>query len=214
MDRYINNKGQARLFDHPLLETLSKTRPWVIYAIYIPLNIWMVSFASAEYGFNTARIGALFLIALLSWTLAEYLTHRYLFHYEPKTDFGKRLIYIFHENHHEYPRDKMRLFMPPVPSLIIASLVMLMLSGLSYLFSGTIGYAFVLFPGFITGYLLYVSMHYAIHAYAPPKYLKALWRNHHLHHYQHPDKAFGVSSLLWDKLFGTLPERKDGTSQA
>jgi sterol desaturase/sphingolipid hydroxylase (fatty acid hydroxylase superfamily) len=70
----------------------------------------------------------------------------------------------------------------------------------------------VFFPGFITGYLIYVSMHFAIHAYAPPKYLKILWRNHHLHHYKYPDKAFGVSLMLWDKLFGTLPDRGNSTS--
>lgn len=60
-------------------------------------------------------------------------------------------------------------------------------------------------------------MHYAIHAFAPPKEMKALWRNHHLHYYKYPEKGFGVSSLLWDTIFQTLPEKrtvdhKKGTS--
>ncbi len=64
--------------------------------------------------------------------------------------------------------------------------------------------ALIFFPGFILGYLLYASMHYAIHAWHPPfKWLKPIWRNHHLHHYKNDDLGFGVSSHIWDKVFGT-----------
>lgn len=210
--KVINNKGQARLFEHPLLESLSKTRPWVIYAIYIPLSAHFIYLAMANFGFDWKKVTLLFIVAMFSWTLAEYLTHRFLFHFEATSAFGKRIVYIFHEQHHEYPRDKMRLFMPPVPSLLIAMVLIGIFSAISYLATATIGYALVFFAGFVSGYLIYVSMHYAIHTYAPPKYLKALWRNHHLHHYKHPDKAFGVSSVLWDKLFGTLPPSKESAS--
>jgi len=60
------------------------------------------------------------------------------------------------------------------------------------------------FPGFILGYLMYASMHYAIHAWHPPfKWMKPIWRNHHLHHYKDEERGFGVSSHVWDKVFGT-----------
>jgi len=208
----INNKGQAVLFNNQFLEALTKTRPWVIYAIYIPLNIYFVHLSNTRYHINSFKIFLLFLISMLSWTLVEYLTHRFLFHFEATSKFGKRLVYIFHENHHEYPRDRMRLFMPPLPSLILASLIFGFFATGSIILTGTIAYAFIAFSGFITGYLIYVSMHYAIHAYPPPKYLKALWRNHHLHHYKYPDKSFGVSSNLWDHIFNTLPNRSNTES--
>ncbi|MXV50256.1 fatty acid hydroxylase [Pedobacter sp. HMF7647] len=201
----INNKGQARLFKSRFLERLTKTRPWIIYAIYIPLCSYLLFKSYVSYHFSASFIAALFLVAMLSWTLVEYLIHRFLFHFEAKSVLGKRLVYLFHENHHEFPRDKTRLFMPPVPSLVIAAIALSIFSAISYLTSETMAYAFIFFPGFVTGYLIYVSMHYAIHAYAPPKFLKLLWRNHHLHHYKCPDKAFGVSSNLWDRIFGTLP---------
>src|SRR5690606_19832641 len=153
-------------------------------------------------------IAMLFVIAILSWTLVEYIAHRYIFHLHPKSKLGKRIIYIFHENHHEFPRDKMRLFMPPLPSIILASLLFGIFALGSKLLTGTIDYSYVYFSGFFFGYLAYVSMHYAIHAFAPPKALKSLWRNHHLHHYKYPDKGFGVSSTFWDKVFGTVPEHK------
>lgn len=98
--------------------------------------------------------------------------------------------------------------MPPVPSVLMAFVVLLLFYGFSFLLFGSGGYALVFFSGFIFGYLIYVSIHFAIHAFPPPKYLKVLWRNHHLHHYKYPDKAFGVSSVFWDTVFGTLPNRK------
>lgn len=94
--------------------------------------------------------------------------------------------------------------MPPVPSLIISST----LFGLMYLVSGS--YAFMFFPGFLLGYLMYGSMHYAIHAWNPPfKWMKPLWRNHHLHHYKNEHNGFGVSSTLWDHVFGTMFDLKN-----
>ena len=116
---------------------------------------------------------------------------------------AQRFVYTMHGVHHEFPRDKERLFMPPVPSLIIASI----LFSTTYFAIGWNALAF--FPGFLFGYLMYGSMHYAIHAFAPPKFLKALWRNHHLHHYKSPDKGFGVSSVLWDVVFRTVPKKEE-----
>lgn len=205
----IYNKGQARIFADPFLESLSKTRPWIIYSMYIPLSIYMVYYSTVNFQYSGYLIAALFLTGVLCWTLFEYIAHRYLFHFHAESKIGQRLVYIFHGNHHEYPRDRMRLFMPPVPSIIFATIVFSIIWMLSWLLTGTGDYSIIFFPGFLVGYLLYVSMHYAIHAYAPPKQLKGLWRNHHLHHYKYPEKGFGVSSSLWDTVFGTLPDENE-----
>lgn len=200
-----NNKGQARIFRNNILEGLTKTRPWIIYSIYIPVCATMIYHSTNLPGFSPGLITGLYFTAMLSWTLFEYMAHRYLFHYQTDSLQGKRLVYIFHGNHHEFPRDKERLFMPPVPSILIGSIIFGIFSGISYFLTGTINYSFIFFPGFISGYLIYVSMHYAIHTYAPPRMLKGLWRNHHMHHYRYHDKGFGVSSPLWDILFKTVP---------
>ena len=204
----IHNKGQARLFQNNFLEGLTKTRPWVIYIMYIPLSAWMLYHSYAAFGWSVGFIAGLFMLAFFSWTLFEYFAHRYLFHFEATSPLGQRIVYIFHGNHHQYPRDRMRLFMPPVPSIILAMAIFSLIYGLSALFTGNGDYAFVYFPGFIMGYLAYVSMHYAIHAYPPPKMFKSLWRNHHLHHYKYPEKGFGVSSVFWDKVFRTEPKEE------
>ncbi|HEY1025384.1 MAG TPA: sterol desaturase family protein [Sphingobacteriaceae bacterium] len=204
----IYNQGSARIFKSNFLEALSKTRPWVIYVIYIPLCAYLLYYSYAEFNFSGLFIAGLFFVGMLSWTLFEYVTHRYLFHYEATSQLGKRIVYIFHGTHHEFPRDKDRLFMPPAPSVLFAVALFVLLYLLSLLIAGTGSYSFVFFPGFVIGYLLYVSMHYAIHRYPPPKGFKALWRNHHLHHYKYPEHGFGVSSPFWDIVFRTVPKHE------
>ena len=76
-----------------------------------------------------------------------------------------------------------------------------------FIFRFTFGsYAFGILAGFTFGYALYLFVHYAIHAYAPPKnFLKVWWTHHAQHHYRQDEVAFGVSSTLWDHLIGTMP---------
>jgi len=199
----IYNKGQARIFQNQTLEFLTKTHPVIIWSMYLPVIIGMPLYGTGKMHFSGTTGLLIMAGGVFFWTLFEYIAHRYLFHMVSETESGKRLTYIIHGNHHEYPRDRERLFMPPIPSLLISSA----LFGICYLLIND--YAFSFFPGFLLGYLLYGSMHYAIHAYNPPfKWMKPLWRNHHLHHYKDEDKGFGVSSTLWDRIFGTMFDLK------
>lgn len=194
----IHNKGQAQLFKSSYLEYLTKTHPLVIWGMYTPVFILMPYYSVHNLGMNGLNVFLLYLAGVFFWSLTEYILHRFAFHYEADSPSGKRISYIMHGNHHEFPRDKQRLFMPPVPSIILSSSIFLIL----YLVLGRLAFPF--FPGFMLGYLLYGTMHYAIHAWNPPfKWMKGLWRNHHLHHYKDDHKGFGVSSTLWDHVFGT-----------
>ncbi len=198
----IKNKGQARLFKSEFLEMMTKTHPFVVYTMYFPLIAYMLYIGYTQKGLSVQSEIGLFFAGVLFWTLFEYVMHRYVFHMIVESPRARRIVYTMHGVHHEYPRDKNRLFMPPVPSIIISSMIFYVMYMLMH------WSALAFFPGFIFGYMAYGSMHYAIHAFAPPKYLKALWRNHHLHHYKHPDKGFGVSSVLWDVVFKTVPEKE------
>lgn len=195
----IHNKGQAQLFKNQYLEYLTKTHPLIIWGMYMPVLVLLPYYSFNTLGFKGWTVFGLFMAGMFFWTFTEYILHRFAFHLETTTERGRKIVYILHGNHHHYPRDKQRLFMPPVPSLIIASVLFLLM----YLPLGT--YAFSFFPGFMLGYLLYGTMHYAIHAWNPPfKWMKGLWRNHHLHHYKNEHMGFGVSSTLWDHVFGTM----------
>lgn len=194
----IHNKGQAQIFNNRYLEYLTKTHPLVIWGMYLPVIILLPYYAYKTLHFSGLGIAALFVGGVFFWTFFEYLMHRFVFHYVSENPRVQRITYVMHGNHHEFPRDKQRLFMPPVPSLIIASV----LFAIMYLVMGN--YVMVFFPGFMLGYLMYGSMHYAIHAWRPPfQFMKPLWRNHHLHHYKEEERGFGVSTHLWDWVFRT-----------
>lgn len=199
----IHNKGQAQLFKNQYLEMLTKTHPLVIWGMYIPVIAGLLYYSSFTLEFSATYILLVFFTGMLSWTLFEYVMHRWVFHMIAESERAKKIVYVMHGNHHHFPRDKERLFMPPVPSLILASLIFLTM----YTLMGWNVAAF--FPGFILGYLMYGTMHYAIHAWNPPfKWMKPLWRNHHLHHYKDEGKGFGVSTTLWDHVFGTMFDLK------
>ena len=204
----IHNKGQAQIFRNKYLEYLTKTHPLVIWSIYLPVIVFLPYYAYSKLAFSGMYITVIFWGGVIFWTFFEYIIHRFVFHLVTENPRARRIAYVMHGNHHEFPRDRERLFMPAVPSIIISSVVFLLM----YVLIGN--NVFIFFPGFILGYLLYASMHYAIHAWNPPfKWMKPIWRNHHLHHYKNDEKGFGVSSHLWDKVFGTsfdlIKEKED-----
>ncbi len=196
-------KGTKKLFNNPILEKLSRTNIAIPLSVYGIISLAFLYYGIAQMGIGILMTVGLFFVGLISFTLAEYLMHRYLYHHEPTTDKGRHFIYTVHGVHHEFPKDKDRLAMPPLLAVILISVLYLIFE----LFMGANVFAFL--PGFITGYSLYLFVHYAVHAYQPPKnFLKVLWVNHGIHHYKEPGRAYGVSSPLWDVIFRTLPESK------
>jgi sterol desaturase/sphingolipid hydroxylase (fatty acid hydroxylase superfamily) len=148
-------------------------------------------------------IGFLVLVAgYFVFTFVEYMMHKHFFHMEPDTPVKDKLQYSVHGVHHDYPRDKDRLAMPPFVSAAYAAIFYLVFR----LIMGD--YALYFLPGFLSGYASYLGVHYIVHAFSPPKnFLKVLWVNHAIHHYKDPDMAFGVSTPLWDIIFGTNPKK-------
>ena len=202
-----HHKGQATIFKNPILESLTKTTLRQNIIVYGAIVLLLIYNAIAIQGIPVVHFLAMFIFALMFWTLAEYLLHRYLFHWINENKFVKRFHFIMHGSHHLYPRDTERLLMPPVPGIIMASI----LFGGFYVVFSLIGYpvyTWAFFPGFFLGYLLYSFLHRATHVIKPPKRFRYLWTHHSLHHYKYPNKAFGVSNTFWDKVFGTMPPKK------
>jgi sterol desaturase/sphingolipid hydroxylase (fatty acid hydroxylase superfamily) len=195
--------SEGRLFKNPFLERLTHTH------IAIPLTIFYgTALFLFIYTFYTGLVGPLsslgaFIGGFLLFTLVEYFVHRYAFHIDTDTEAKKQFQYAVHGVHHDFPRDKSRLAMPPILSVLLATLFFL-------LYRYTMGYVGLPFAaGFMAGYATYLVVHYATHAYRPPKnFLKILWKHHAIHHFSEPDRAFGVSSPLWDVIFRTMPTGK------
>jgi len=205
----IHNKGQAHLFKNPILEALTKTHPLIIWGMYLPIMGAMIYYSIRHFGLNAGTAIPLAFAGIFFWTFFEYIMHRFVYHFVSGNKAIQRFVYVFHASHHEYPRDTERLFLPPVPSILIASMLFFSMYAVADILHLT-GWVFAFYPGFLLGYLLYASMHYAIHAWNPPfRWMKPLWRNHQLHHYKHQERGFGVSSTLWDHAFGTMFEREN-----
>jgi sterol desaturase/sphingolipid hydroxylase (fatty acid hydroxylase superfamily) len=195
---YISNSEESiRMFRSSLFEGLSKVHFSVPLFIYIPVIIFFGYKAFAN-DIGIAGFALYFLLGLGVWTATEYVLHRFIFHYHPSSSFGQRIHFIFHGVHHDYPRDKKRLVMPPSASIPLATLFYFLFSFI--LRNDTHLYAF--FPGFLLGYLVYDMLHYAMHHYNfKSGIMKRIKQHHMLHHYQDPTKGFGVSSSLWDEIF-------------
>ncbi|GAA4448964.1 sterol desaturase family protein [Rurimicrobium arvi] len=192
-----NSKESVRMFRSNLLESLSKVHFSVPLFIYIPIIGYFLFQGQLKFATPFWTVLSYFVLGVLLWSLAEYVLHRYVFHFTPKGKLMERVHFIFHGVHHDYPNDTKRLVMPPSASLPLA-VVFYFLFGL--LLSPAHLYAF--FPGFVTGYLAYDMCHYAMHHYNfKSEFWKQLKRHHMLHHYQDDHKRYGVSSVLWDKVF-------------
>ena len=197
---YISNKDETvRMFKSNFFEALSKVHFTVPLCIFLPIILYFLHRSVFIFQLQVITILSLIVVGLFVWSLTEYTLHRFLFHFVPKSEIGKRIHFIFHGVHHDYPNDSKRLVMPPSVSVPLAAIFYL-------LFLQMLGAIFVspFFIGFLAGYLFYDLTHYAIHHFNMHSKFWLKIKNHHMrHHYQNPNKGFGVSSPLWDIVIGT-----------
>ncbi len=208
-DLPINHSEEPiRLFKSDYLEFFTHIHPVVVLLLYVPVVAFFLVRAFAERsGSSVAPIFGIYVVGLLVWSLSEYLLHRYLFHYEPTHPTLKWVWYLIHGVHHEQPQCKTRLVMPPILSIPLA---FLFFGFFEIVVGGLLGaplWVAPLFAGFVTGYISYDMLHYAEHHLSMKwGFLKFVKRYHLLHHFRTPEHRFGVSSPLWDYIFGTRPK--------
>ncbi|WP_027003585.1 sterol desaturase family protein [Hugenholtzia roseola] len=206
MEQLINEKTAAQqskqIFNNPLLEKLTRTHIAVPLVIFYVTAAVLMYYGSLYSSLTWKELVPVFIASFFLFTLVEYLVHRHVFHMLPTTKMKAWIAYNFHGVHHDYPKDKTRLVMPPVVSVLLATI----LFSVAYLSIGDWAFGFI--PGFISGYASYLAVHYIVHAMRPPKnFLKVLWVHHGIHHYKDSEAAFGVSSPLWDWIFRTMPKK-------
>jgi sterol desaturase/sphingolipid hydroxylase (fatty acid hydroxylase superfamily) len=202
---FVSNKDEtARMFKSDFMEALSKVHFTVPLYVYIPLIAYLLYRSVVIYSLPGLDIISLIVLGLIVWTISEYLLHRFLFHFPAKSPLGKRISFMFHGVHHDYPNDSKRLVMPPSASIPLAVIFYI-------IFNLVLGEVDVLpfFTGFIIGYLFYDISHYAIHHFNMHNKFWLRIKNHHMrHHYHDAGKGYGVSSPFWDVIFRTDFELK------
>jgi sterol desaturase/sphingolipid hydroxylase (fatty acid hydroxylase superfamily) len=198
-----SGKDQEQLFNNPWIEKLTRTHIAVPLIIFYGAALIILGNVIFLERIPLRTTLGIFISGVFGFTLLEYMVHRFVFHLPETTEFRKKLVRKIHGIHHEYPRDKSRLAMPPVVSVMLAVILL----SLFKFFAGTTGFVFG--AGVLTGYASYLTIHYSVHAFTPPKnFANYLWFHHSIHHYKDPNSAYGVSSPLWDVVFGTLPSKE------
>lgn len=199
---------KLRLFENPILESLTVTPWYVVPIVWIPIITYFIYVGFNKYVEITKdespSVPSLLRIVggVILWTLLEYSLHRWIFHMKISGN-SKILIYIhfaIHGLHHKVPFDTRRLVFPPLPAALIAYAIYSFISA----FLPEEGRLLTLAGG-LAGYVIYDMIHFYLHYGAPKEnsYLYHLKRYHNHHHFEHHDNGYGISSVLWDKIFGT-----------
>ncbi len=139
---------------------------------------------------------ALLIAGYALWTLVEYLMHRFAFHHMPG-------VVALHMAHHA---DAGELIGTPT----ILSLTLIV--GLGYLPPAYLLGAYAAcfpFAGLMAGYLAFAGVHYIVHRPEHSKFKTVRWlkRAHAIHHYGDNSHNFGVTTLFWDRVFGTYSDK-------
>jgi len=128
---------------------------------------------------------------LFAWTLVEYVIHGVLGHAH------RTFVTGLHEVHHRDPHAVFALG-AWIPTAVV-------LIGAWAMFGLAPGVIF--YGGIVCGFVVYEYVHYRIHFAHPRFALEERLRARHLaHHTREPDAIFGVTSRIWDVVFGTEPE--------
>lgn len=194
-----------RIFKNPILESFTHVHPIVPLVLWSPVILFLLYRGATVKLVTPVQFAYLFVFGLLLWTITEYVLHRFVFHWNAKSRAGKYFVFLFHGLHHDDPQDPTRLVMPPVPAILIVSLLW---SLFSLVFPAQ--FIDVIMAFFLIGYLCYDYIHYATHHFAMTSRLGRFLRKYHLqHHYSSEASKYGVSSPLWDYILGTVEGPKE-----
>lgn len=96
----------CRMFENDFLERFSRIHPATPFVVWIPIALFVLVRAAFVWHVGVVSLTGLFLGGIFTWTLAEYILHRFVFHWTNDTRWGKRVHFLLHGVHHEFPSDK------------------------------------------------------------------------------------------------------------
>jgi 4-hydroxysphinganine ceramide fatty acyl 2-hydroxylase len=100
--------GSARLFGSDFLEIFTRTPWYIVPILWLPVIVFNV-YRGAQLGLTNENLAFLFVTGMFSWTLAEYMIHRFLFHLDdllPESNISNIGHFLLHGIHHYLPMDR------------------------------------------------------------------------------------------------------------
>jgi sterol desaturase/sphingolipid hydroxylase (fatty acid hydroxylase superfamily) len=161
---------------------------WFVCPIAVVYLLWITLLHISLAGFGEWLVALA--IGVIVWTFIEYLIHRWVYHAIP-------YIRDYHEAHHDKPNDYIGA--PAGTSLILIFLCIywpLLQVGFIWASGVTVGV--------LLGYYAYMAVHHGSHHW-PAKagsYFYEL-RLRHIRHHHKDTGNYGVTTLIWDHVFGT-----------
>lgn len=192
----------------PMTEAQSLThRPrwspiWRPMMLFVPLVLTLVLVNGVVGGLSVWEWIGLPMAGLFLWTLLEYLIHAFAFHPRPLSGWLKE-VQASHAMHHAYPKRPEYIVARYRFTVPVAVLIFLLL----WLLVGDWQRASLILVGTVIGYLAYEAVHWSIHRRWAVRFLPRRLVLHHLHHHFKDDqRCYGVTTPLWDYVFGTGPK--------
>ena len=184
-------------------------KPFIFYIAVLAVMQFAVVRSGAS---SLASAAGLFVAGLLTWGLYEYSVHRWVLHREPQTEGFNLPGNLTHLRHHADPNSLQRLnvqLSESVPVCVVYVLV-------AWALTGSWQAATHLFTGLIAGYFFYEYLDFQAHHGTSRGRLTRYFRKYHLqHHHYDATVRFGVTSPLFDYLFGTFHiEKRRGAGRA
>jgi sterol desaturase/sphingolipid hydroxylase (fatty acid hydroxylase superfamily) len=156
-----------------------------------------------------ARV-ALIIVGLLTWGIYEYAVHRWVLHRKPSAEGFNLPGNLTHLRHHANPHSLQRLNVQLSESVPVCVVYCL----LAWIITGGWQAMTHLFTGLIAGYFFYEYLDFQAHHGTSRMRFASYFRKYHLqHHHYDATVRFGVTSPLFDYLFGTFHLEKRPPSQ-
>jgi sterol desaturase/sphingolipid hydroxylase (fatty acid hydroxylase superfamily) len=172
---------------------------FALYGIAVVLLAAYLLFAEARP--QVLQNLAFVMAGLASWTLIEYLLHRFVLH-------GVQPFRGWHDAHHRRP-----VALICAPTIMSASLILVLifLPALELL---DLQRACALTLGVVMGYLAYSVTHHAVHHWrSDHTWLMQRKRWHALHHHKDHPGCYGVTTPFWDNVFRTGGQAKTSSDR-
>ncbi len=196
---FFERPESPRILENDYLDFFTRVHFASVPLLFVPITLFGLTYSVIGAGVSIPTTLGLFVIGWFAWSLSEYWLHRKLFHWQPGGKWGEQLHFWLHGIHHRWPSDPYRLVMPPFVNLTILVLVATPVLWVA----PKLGWGFL--AGYTCGYMYYDLMHYYLHHHKPKlAYLKKLKAHHMNHHHNKTEQRFGVSFILWDRVFGTM----------
>ena len=194
----MSQAKQTRRERNQQVDRFQLYKPFIFY-IAVLFSMQFAVVRSNESSLPSAA--ALFVVGLLTWGLYEYATHRWVLHREPKAEGFNLPGNLTHLRHHADPNSLQRLNVQLSESIPVCIVYLL----LAWAITGSWQAATHLFTGLIAGYFFYEYLDFQAHHGTSRGRLTRYFRKYHLqHHHYDATVRFGVTSPLFDYLFGTF----------